>query len=283
VALSSALTAWAALNAFAAWRFTAARHHVVTAPLFPALAAWTLPDAPALRGWATTAPATRAVVVFAHGLRNDRSLGLVLADAFAGRGMRLVTFDFRGHGESGGDRVTLGVTERHDVARVLAYARREGLPVAWVGFSMGAVAYLLSDVEADAAVLDSPYAELDRGLRSCFGARAVTLLALGEALLRVPLGAATRDVRPVDRVASLTRPTRFAFAERDAWVPPDAQARYRAAASPTCEFVSLLGATHGGHLTSAWAEDVAAYLDRALPTAAPAEPGRPRSAPPPRR
>lgn len=283
-ALAAPVAAWAALNALAAWRFTAARHHVVPAPPVPALVAWTLPGAPALRGWSTAAPATRAVVVFAHGVRNDRSLGLVLAEPLARRHMRLVTFDFRGHGESGGDRVTFGATERHDVARVLAHARREGLPVAWVGFSMGAVAYLLSGVEADAAVLDSPYAELDRGLRSCFGRRTVTLLALGEALLRIPLGAATRDIRPVDRAASLTRPTRFVFAERDHWVPPDAQARYRAAASARCEFVLLRGAPHGGHLTPAWAEDVAAYLDRALPTAAAAAGGGPPpAAPPPRR
>ena len=40
----------------------------------------------------------------------------------------------------------------------------------------------------------------------------------------------------------------------------------RAAAPPGCEFVLLRGAAHGGHLTAAWAEDVAAYLDRALPS-----------------
>ncbi len=265
VAVTAAL--WLAANAFVARRLTAPDRHAVRAPSAPAVSAWTIArGGPRLQGWTTSAPATRAVVVFAHGYRNDRSLGLPLAEPLSRRGMRLLTFDFRAHGESDGDRITFGHEERGDVARVLSLARESGLPVAWVGFSMGAAAYLLSGVEADAAVLDSPYAELDRAQRSRFGAVFQWGLPVTRALLAWRVGAALREVRPVDRVASLTRPTRIVFAERDHWVPPDAQRRFRERGCARCEFALLRGAEHGGHLTPAWAEGVAAWLDGALPT-----------------
>lgn len=259
---------WLAANVYAAWRLTAPDRHAVPTPASSRVTAWTLSrGGPQLRGWSTTSPATRAVVVFAHGYRNDRSLGLPLSEPLARRGMRLITFDFRAHGESEGDRITFGHAERDDVSRVLALAREEGLPVAWVGFSMGAAAYLLSGVEADAAVLDSPYAELDRAQRNRFGPLFQWAMPATRALLAWRIGVPSRDVRPVERVASLTRPTRIVFAERDHWVPPDAQARFRQRSCARCEFVSLRGAEHGGHLTPAWAEDVAAWLDAALPRA----------------
>ncbi|MFO0602167.1 MAG: alpha/beta fold hydrolase [Polyangiales bacterium] len=265
-ALVAAAALWALANAFVARRLTAPDRHAVEAPASPAVTAWSIASGgPRLRGWRTSAPATRAVVVFAHGYRNDRALGLPLAAPLARRGMALVTFDFRAHGESDGDRVTFGHREREDVPRVLRFARGAGLPVAWVGFSMGAAAYLLSGAEADAAVLDSPYAELGRAQRSRFGPLFTWGLPLARALVAWRVGAPLDDVRPVDRVASLARPTRFVFAERDHWVPPDAQARMRARPCARCEFVALHGAEHGGHLTPAWAENVAAWLDRALP------------------
>ena len=267
-AIVAAAALWLSVNAYAAWRLTAPDRHPVSAPAAPRVDVWTLTrGGPRLRGWKTTGPAARAAVVFAHGYRNDRSLGLPLAAPLARRGMRLITFDFRAHGESEGDRITFGHAEREDVSRVLSLAREEGVPVAWVGFSMGAAAYLLSGVEADAAVLDSPYAELDRAQRNRFGPLFQWGLPVTRALLAWRLGVSPGDVRPVDRVPSLTRPTKIVFAERDHWVPPDAQARFRARRCARCEFVLLRGAEHGGHLTPAWAEDVAAWLDGALPNA----------------
>lgn len=257
---------WVAANAYFGYRLTAPVRHDVARPTTLAVTRWALATGgPRIAGWETVSAPTRAVVVFAHGYRNDRTLGLLLAAPLVRRGMRLVTFDFRAHGESDGDRVTFGYRERDDVPRVLRLARREHLPVAWVGFSMGAVAYLLAGVEADAAVLDSPYAELGRAQRSRFGALFAWGLPLTRALVAWRVGAPLDAVRPIDRVASLTRPTRFVFAEHDHWVPPDAQGRMRQRRCARCEFVLLRGAEHGGHLTPEWADEVAAWLDRALP------------------
>lgn len=263
--LVAAVALVAAANVTVAWRMTAAAHRAVAPPPGVAVAPWPVPGDPPLAGWITAAPSPRAVVVFAHGYRGDRRQGDVLARPLAERGMRLAAFDFRGHGESGGDEVTLASRERGDVARALLRARREGLPVAWVGFSMGAAAYLLSGAEADAAVLDSPYEALGPALRYRFGAVFAPMFPLAWDLIAWRIGRPLDAIRPVDRAAGLRRPTRFVFAERDNWVPPDAQLRYRANGCARCEFVLLRGAEHGDHLTAAWARDVAAYLDRALP------------------
>ncbi len=79
-------------------------------------------------------------VVVAHGFGGSLGrpiLGTVL-DRFAGHGLGVLGFDFRGHGRSAG-RCTLGDREVQDLTAVIAWARVLGYRrVAVVGFSMGA-------------------------------------------------------------------------------------------------------------------------------------------------
>jgi pimeloyl-ACP methyl ester carboxylesterase len=103
---------------------------------------------------------------------NPRGLAFVLAHGFTGawrkpavrraavafaRHGAVVTFDFRGHGRSGG-RSTVGDLEIHDLEAAVAWARALGYTkIATVGFSMGASvavrhAALLRGVDAVAAI-----------------------------------------------------------------------------------------------------------------------------------
>jgi len=93
------------------------------------------------------------VPIDAAHLPGDRGLGIVLAHGFTLNWQRpsvwriarrlsryggVVTFDFRGHGRSGG-LSTLGDREIRDVDVAVAYARELGYQrIAVVGFSMGA-------------------------------------------------------------------------------------------------------------------------------------------------
>jgi pimeloyl-ACP methyl ester carboxylesterase len=224
------------------------------------------PDGLRLAVWRNDVPNARATAVLAHGYRNDRRLLQALAPALAMRGIRSVALDFRGHGESEGDRITLGVTEARDVGAVLDHAATLGGPVLYVGFSMGAVAYLLSGREAHAAVLDSPYATLRLALAS----------RLRSAGIPAPLGLSTiaffsgrlpvsvDAVRPVDAAAKLARPTLFVFAERDHWVSPEARALYRSARPSGAVIDEIAGAGHADHFTAAWVERVATFLAASL-------------------
>jgi pimeloyl-ACP methyl ester carboxylesterase len=215
------------------------------------------------------AKGTRATAVLGHGHGNDRRLLAQLEPALTARGMRVIALDFRAHGESGGDRTTLGPAEARDVAAALDYAERLGEPVLYVGFSMGAAAYLLSGREAAAAVLDSPYASLRGALAS-----RLEHMGLLPPLSAGPIGFVSRrlpvpidEVRPVDAAAGLESPTLLLFAEHDEWVPPEAQEAYRSAACAPCTVEILKGATHGGHFTAEWVERVASFLDAALENA----------------
>src|ERR1700729_1614502 len=91
----------------------------------------------------------RAIVILVHGLSSTKDHPHVvgLAERIRARSLDVLSYDARGHGESGG-LCTLGDLERHDVAAAVAYARGSHTRVALVGASMGAVAamaYAASD------------------------------------------------------------------------------------------------------------------------------------------
>lgn len=229
----------------------------------------TAADGVQLAAWRLDPPRDppRGTIVLAHGYGNDRRLlSLALSQSLAARGFRVLALDFRGHGESGGDRTTLGPAEALDAAAALEHAAALGGPVGYVGFSMGAAAYLLSGREAGAAVLDSPYASLRGALASRLGhAGLLVPLSAGPIAMvsrRVPGG--VDAARPVDAAARLTRPTLLLFAEHDVWVPAEAQAAYREAACARCAVEVMRGATHGGHFSGQWGERVGSFLVEAL-------------------
>ncbi len=238
------------------------------------------PDGVRLAAWCFDPPAgvaARGTVVLGHGYRDDRRQLTVLAPALSARGLRVIAMDFRGHGESGGDRITLGVAESRDVDAAIDTARSLGGPVGYVGFSMGAAAYLLAGREADAAVLDSPYDTLTEAV----GARLDRFFIprpVGSGLVRygaLRVEALPDSVRPIDRVPTLMHPTLFVFGARDPWLPAVARQRFRTALAPQSTMEEIPRAGHADHFDGAWITRVASFLDGALTTPA----SRPRQDP----
>lgn len=221
-------------------------------------------DGVLLRGWLADAEDARGTVVIGHGYRDDRRQMLALAPALAAIGLRAVLIDFRAHGRSGGSRITIGHEEARDVRATLEWAAQLGGPVSYVGFSMGAAAYLLSGVEAHAAVIDSPYDTLQETI-AVRGAFLRAPSALMQAFRRAKEQRSELlidEVRPIDAVPRLTRPTLLVFARGDAWITPEARARYRAAMSPSCEYVEVDG-SHDAHFDAGWVVHVTRFLERA--------------------
>jgi uncharacterized protein len=103
----------------------------------------------------------RAIVVIVHGLSSTKDHPHVvgLAECIRARSLDVLSYDARGHGESGG-LCTLGDLERNDVAAAVAHARSSHSRVALVGASMGAVAvmaYAATDPQlAGVVVVSSP-------------------------------------------------------------------------------------------------------------------------------
>ena len=119
-----------------------------------------------LDGWYLTGQVGAPVVVFVHGVGVTRTAcGMTrIAADLVGRGFGVLMFDLRGHGLSGGKRLSGGWHERMDVLGAYDYLRGRGIApenIGLIGLSMGAGAVALAAAEEPcvrAVALDSPYA-----------------------------------------------------------------------------------------------------------------------------
>lgn len=121
------------------------------------LAGWYIPSD---NGSGPTGP----TVVLAHDHGANKSRMLAYAEALHAD-YNVVLFDFRNHGQSGGDQTTVGVAEQDDLRAVIEWVdtNKEPDQIAVLGVSMGGAAALaeaVADPKVDALILDSTYATL---------------------------------------------------------------------------------------------------------------------------
>jgi pimeloyl-ACP methyl ester carboxylesterase len=220
-------------------------------------------DGVKLAAWLVQRGKPRGTVVLAHGYRDDRRQLMGLAPALLARGYRVLAFDFRAHGESEGDRITLGISETRDVSGALQFARSFEQPVYYVGFSMGAAAYLLGKDRADAAVIDSPYDTLrtavEERLRTFGAPRAVRdeVFRRSESLFGGPVD----SFRPVDEAARLTHPAMYVFCSGDFWVRKSARRAFARVLPASARYVEVLGMGHSRHFTRRWIDRVVSFVE----------------------
>lgn len=124
------------------------------------LAAWYTPPKPAL----SNVEGNGAVILVAHGYSGHRPEDMYVM--FAKNGYGVLAWDFRAHGQSGGDISTLGYFEQLDVEAALDYALAQpGVKhVGGWGGSMGAATMILTAAkrpEIEAAVSDSAFPSLE--------------------------------------------------------------------------------------------------------------------------
>jgi alpha-beta hydrolase superfamily lysophospholipase len=195
------------------------------------------------RRWSTES-SPRATVVLVHGFSSNRSEARVvgLADALHGAGFAVLTYDARGHGESGGE-ATLGDEENRDVAAAVAAVAGDRTPVVVVGASMGAIAalrYVASGPDSVAGVVAVSCPARwrlplnARGLASAL----LTRTPLGRRVARDRIGVriapgAARAAPPVELVGALGVPLALVHGRRDPFLAVDnAERLYAAAAEP---------------------------------------------------
>ena len=171
-ALATLLVAGAAVAVYVADEVTRVDRAPLTrssALLSPSVAAvsFRTADGLTLRGWFVPVSRDRAAVLV-HGKDTNR-LGtehsLRVAGWLRDAGYSLLLFDLRGHGESDGDRFSLGQHERKDVAAAVDLLAGYGFPtgrIVLVGESMGAavaIQGLALRPDVAAVVADSAYAD----------------------------------------------------------------------------------------------------------------------------
>jgi fermentation-respiration switch protein FrsA (DUF1100 family) len=234
-----------------------------------------------LRGWYLPANGVRAVVLV-HGIDGNRwdtfhhqdQLAALLVHA----GYDVFTFDLRGCGESGGERLGLGWLERLDVKGAVSVVEQHGIQPGRIGLwgqSFGAAAALLAAPElpeVGAIVSDSAFADarplLDgeiharTGLPPIFtpGLSLATQVLYGLDLSAIPPERAVPHIAP--------RSILFIHGTADQRIPVEHASRLRAAArGPADELWLVPGARHVLSFETepeAYAAAVLGFYDRLL-------------------
>lgn len=232
-----------------------------------------------LKGWYIDSPGSKVILVM-HGRNNNRAGGdiLTIVKGLYDRGYDAFAFDFRAHGESGGERYSLGLQETRDVDAALQYLKGRGVTaVGGLGFSMGAATELLAapdHPEMKVLVSDSSFSSLpallDKELPKASGLPSFFnpgILFMGKLLYGLDL----TETKPVESLPRLNdRPLFLIHGTEDALVPVSQAYELQKAASgnPNLEFWVQEGATHTGIYDTApeeYMQRLLAFYDKYLP------------------
>jgi alpha-beta hydrolase superfamily lysophospholipase len=213
-------------------------------------------DGVALSGWLLGGGSREVTVICGHGLFRSRREVLDRAAFFREQGFEAILFDFRRHGKSGGERVTLGYEERFDFEGAIDFARERNprARIVLYGVSMGAGAALLAArdrAEVEAVIADSPFLNIEHTVahhvKLIFG---LPRFPFASALLLFLEWRGGFDRADFDLAAAVTdlgkRPVLIIAGGEDARMPPDLQKRlYEASRSRASRFLLVPEAAHG--------------------------------------
>jgi fermentation-respiration switch protein FrsA (DUF1100 family) len=171
----------------------------------------------------------KGTMIVCHGYRSNKEMFSGLVDIFPDYNFLL--FDFRAHGQSGGDVTSIGVLEYRDVIAASKFVHQrvrnaysgQNHPVIILGVSMGGAAAIKATAHdsklCDALIVDSAYADLrevvDSGFSRHSGLPRFPFLSIAELLLKGITGISMDQMRTVDFVKNLTKPVLFIHACND--------------------------------------------------------------------
>lgn len=212
-----------------------------------------------LKGWHCQAGAVRrGSLVILHGVADTRASVAGMVDRFLRKGLDVVAYDSRAHGESGGDFCTYGYFEKHDLHRVIDTLGPG--PVVLTGTSLGG-AIALQAAAGNARVGGVVAAEVFSDLETIARDRSPRFIpdwiirrALRKAEERASFTAA--DVSPVRAARSITVPVLLVHGTRDTATTPDHSQRVLAALEGPKRLILVHGARHNESLRDAtvWVE-----------------------------
>jgi alpha-beta hydrolase superfamily lysophospholipase len=223
---------------------------------------FTSSDGTPLAGWWLPADSSRAVIIYCHGLFRSRLEMLERAAHFQKEGYAGLLFDFRRHGESGGELTSAGFLERLDVLGAVRFLRDSlhvEQPIVVSAVSMGTGAALLAAAETPeiaGLILESSFLSFDHLIAH----HAKLWLGLprfpiaDEIILftkwRVGFDSEQFDMRrALERIGD--RPVLFIAGGADVRMPPEiSQQLYEHAPSTHKKLIIVDGAKHGAAFTT---------------------------------
>ena len=200
----------------------------------------------------------KRVLIAMHGWRSDWKRDFALASLFWEQEDCAVLYaEQRGQGNSGGDHMGFGLTERFDCAQWARWAVEEtggALPVYLCGISMGATTVLMASalplpeqvtgIMADCG-FTSPHAiwrhVTEHNLHLPYGLRAPYI----DRIYREKLGLGDANYSTVEALAENTRPVLFIHGAADTFVPVEMTYENYAACKAPRDLLIVPGAGHG--------------------------------------
>ena len=195
--------------------------------------------------------------VLVHGYTNDHTDMEHIGAFYAERGYNVLAPDLRAQGESGGDLIGMGWTDRNDIVLWIDYlVRRFGsdISIALHGVSMGGAAVCMASGEqlpaqVKAVVSDCAFTDV----QSMFAGQIEKLYGLpkhpvvddGRIMLKARGGYDIKHASALDQVKKSATPTLFIHGASDGFVPPSmARKLFEACFAPEKRLLVMVGAGH---------------------------------------
>lgn len=212
---------------------------------------YTTADGLTIRGWFIPASSaasanSQATIILAHGYSHNRAQMNEYMKFLHERGFHVLSFDFRGHGESDGKFTTIGANEQKDIDGAVEWLKanhpKEAAKIGILGISMGGATSILATAnnkKIDAIVSDSSFSKLSNAVDSSFthfsGVPAFPFSPISMKLAEMETKANIDDVVPVKYVANIApRPIFIIHSKVDTVILYDKNALplYETAGSP---------------------------------------------------
>ena len=192
---------------------------------------------------------TEKTLIFLHGFTENRFVGLNYRNLYLNTGFNVLLVDLRDHGDSGGESVTWGVYEKHDLDQWVTWVRQR-FPSGMIGvhgISLGAATALLhaelneADKRVAFYIADSSYSDFgtmllplaQQRLRLSWDIPFNYIWPYANAVAYVKSRFTFYEASPIRAVRKATTPILFIHGEADKLVPAFmSQELYNAAQGP---------------------------------------------------
>jgi uncharacterized protein len=209
--------AWLFANTFV----SAANHPVHVPTDFPAMTVAIPGRSHAVAGSWLDLGAGSPVVLLLHGMRGDRVSTLPRARVLVDAGFSVLMIDQQAHGETPGERITLGWRESADVRAALDWLRERapGRRIGVIGVSLGGASALLGGqpLHCDALVLEAVHPRLRLAIENRVGRLAAPLLLMQ---IKPRLGVDVDQLDPIRAIATVDAPVLVVGGALDGFTPP---------------------------------------------------------------
>lgn len=249
--------------------YSTPREHGLEAETLPVAST----DGIMLKAWLCPSEGSRVIVLMFHGYGSEKSAMLEEAKALYDLGLSVCLADFRGSGESSGDRTTIGYQEADDVQAVYAAvkARYPEQRIILYGESMGAAAILRAvakgGVAPDGIIAVSVFDSLLRTVENRFESMRVPSFPAAHLLVfwaGILMHGNAFAYHPVRYAESVECPILFIHGAKDPRARlADARRVYEAVPGTNKRFAEFTDSGHQSHLNDNqpdWTEQVSWLL-----------------------